>query len=226
MEAIREVNAVSIAIRIILAILVGGLLGMERGRKNRPAGFRTYIIVCLGATLVMMTNQYVYQLFEQSDPVRMGAQVISGIGFLGAGTIIVTGRNQIKGMTTAAGLWGAACCGLAIGIGFYEGGVTSGVAVFCVMYFLRKTDEKIRKHSRFIDLYMEFDAQYPFSGIIQYIREAGADVSDVQLNKSHFNPQSGLNAVLTLHYAKGVDHESVTQMMNDAPGVYYVEEIS
>ena len=125
MEMLREINIVSIIVRLMLATLVGGVLGLERERKNRPAGFRTYMLVCLGAALVMMTNQYVFQVYEMSDPVRLGAQVISGIGFLGAGTIIVTGQNKIKGITTAAGLWAAACCGLAIGIGFYELAIVS-----------------------------------------------------------------------------------------------------
>ena len=102
---LREINLASVCLRIVLSLIIGGILGLERGRKNRPAGFRTYILVCLGSTLVMMTNQYVYQVFGTSDPTRMGAQVVSGISFLGAGTIIVTGRQQIKGITTAAGMW-------------------------------------------------------------------------------------------------------------------------
>lgn len=127
---LREINLASVCLRIVLSLIIGGILGLERGRKNRPAGFRTYILVCLGSTLVMMTNQYVYQVFGTSDPTRMGAQVVSGIGFLGAGTIIVTGRQQIKGITTAAGMWTSACCGLAIGIGFYEGAIAGGIIVF------------------------------------------------------------------------------------------------
>ena len=123
MEYLRELNFISMLLRIILSVLIGGVLGIERGTKNRPAGLRTYILVCLGSALVMMTNQYVYITYETGDPVRLGAQVISGVGFLGAGTIVLTGRNKIMGITTAAGLWAAACCGLAIGIGFYEGAV-------------------------------------------------------------------------------------------------------
>lgn len=90
LEYLRDLNVASISLRIVLSILIGGILGIERGRKNRPAGLRTYILVCLGSALVMMTNQYVYITFDTGDPVRLGAQVISGIGFLGAGTIVLT----------------------------------------------------------------------------------------------------------------------------------------
>ena len=103
---LREVNTISIILRLALATLFAGIIGIERGRKKRPAGFRTHILVCIGATIIMITNQYIIEVMNMSsDPTRLGAQVISGIGFLGAGTIIVDRRNQVKGLTTAAGLW-------------------------------------------------------------------------------------------------------------------------
>ena len=111
----------SIVIRLLAATLCGGLLGMERERKKRPAGLRTYILVCMGAALVIMTNIYITDLYGTGDPTRLAAQVVSGIGFLGAGTIIVTTRNRVRGLTTAAGLWASACMGIAIGAGFYIG---------------------------------------------------------------------------------------------------------
>ena len=113
MEYLREVNTVSIIFRLLLATLFSGIIGIERGTKKRPAGFRTHILVCIGATLVMLTSQYMVDVLKiQTDATRLGAQVISGIGFLGAGTIIVIGRNQVKGLTTAAGLWAAHVWGL------------------------------------------------------------------------------------------------------------------
>ena len=100
---VRELTYAAIVIRILAAFALGGIIGMERGMKNRPAGLRTYMLVCVGSCLIMLTNQYIYQVFGTGDPVRMGAQVVSGIGFLGAGPIVVTKRNQIRGLTTAAG---------------------------------------------------------------------------------------------------------------------------
>ena len=133
MLELREITAVGIFVRIIVAMLLGGLIGLERGIKNRPAGFRTYMLVSIGACIVMLVNQYSYQATGAGDPTRMGAQVISGIGFLGAGTIIVTSHNQIKGLTTAAGLWASACVGLAAGIGLYEAAVAGSMAIVAVL---------------------------------------------------------------------------------------------
>ena len=96
MFELRELTLLSVFVRILTAIILGGAIGMERGMKNRPAGLRTYMLVCVGSCLIMLTNQYIYQVFGTGDPVRMGAQVVSGIGFLGAGTIVVTKRNQIR----------------------------------------------------------------------------------------------------------------------------------
>lgn len=112
MEILRELNFFSIIFRVFLSLIFGGVIGLERSRKKRPAGFRTYMLVCLSSALVMMTNQFIFSNFGGSDPARLGGQVISGIGFLGAGTIIVTSRSQVRGLTTAAGLWASACLGL------------------------------------------------------------------------------------------------------------------
>ena len=120
---LHEVNLLSILVRILMALLMGGILGAERGLRNRPAGFMTYVLVCIGSTMIMLTNQYISTLYAESDPSRMAAQVVSGIGFLGAGTIIVTRNDEVHGLTTAAGLWLTAGLGLAIGIGFYSGAI-------------------------------------------------------------------------------------------------------
>ena len=134
---IREVTYLAVALRMLSAIILGGMIGLERGMKNRPAGLRTYMLVCTGSCLIMLTNQFIFQVFGTGDPVRMGAQVVSGIGFLGGGTIIVTRHSRIKGLTTAAGLWASAAVGLALGIGFYEAAIIGGVAIFVIMTLLQ-----------------------------------------------------------------------------------------
>lgn len=138
-------NIVAIAFKIVLAMIAGGILGLEREFKNRPAGLRTFMLVSVGSTLVMLTNQYVCDTYSHLniDPTRMGAQVISGIGFLGVGTIIVTRRNHVKGLTTAAGLWASACIGLAIGIGFYSGAIITCIGVLLTMRGMNNIDNII-----------------------------------------------------------------------------------
>ncbi|MDE6828818.1 MAG: MgtC/SapB family protein, partial [Lachnospiraceae bacterium] len=183
---LRELNLVSILFRIFLSVMIGGFLGMERGKKNRPAGLRTYILVCLGSALVMMTNQYVYLTYQTGDPMRLGAQVISGVGFLGAGTIILTGRNKIMGITTAAGLWTAACGGLAIGVGFYEGAVLGGIVIAFTVSGLLRFDIWLRKKSKYLELYVEYNAEKgAFSGFLQYAREHQFEVKNIQISKGY-----------------------------------------
>ena len=128
---IHEINMLSISLRLFLAVVFGGIIGLNRAMTKRPAGFRTHILVCLGATLVMITNQYMTDILSYgTDPARLGAQVITGVGFLGAGTILMRGDKKVEGLTTAAGLWACACIGLALGIGFYAAAITATVLVF------------------------------------------------------------------------------------------------
>ena len=170
---IREINYLSIAVRIAVAVLLGGIIGFERGMKNRPAGLRTYMLVCVGSCLIMITNQYIYQVFQTGDPVRMGAQVVSGIGFLGAGTIVVTRRNQIKGLTTAAGLWASAAVGLAIGIGLYEAAVLGGLVIFLVLSIIHRWDHEMRSHSKVVETYVELSKEISLGDFMRRIRAMG-----------------------------------------------------
>ena len=229
LENSREVSLLSIVIRFLLSLVVGGVMGLERGRKNRPAGFRTYILVCLGATLVMMTNQYVYQTYQISDPVRLGAQVISGIGFLGAGTIVVTGRNQIKGLTTAAGLWTAACCGLAIGIGFYEGAILGSLAVLFATSGLQSFDTWMRKRSKYLDVYLEYnETEVPFRDFLQYAKEKHLEITNIQISREVPGNREGqlwTNYILTVHTTVKRTHAETIDILSQTKGVQYIEEL-
>ena len=180
-----ELNTITILVRILLAVLIGGLIGMERGMKNHTAGLRTYILVCLGSTMVMMTNQYVTENIGGGDPTRLGAQVISGIGFLGAGTILVTNRNRVKGLTTAAGLWAAACIGLAIGIGFYEGAIAGGIAILLIMTLLRPLKKVIQGKSSKIDCYIIADSLDIFNHFLEFCADLRVNIIDMQIESEH-----------------------------------------
>lgn len=144
---LSDVNLFSTVMRLGLALLLGGVLGIERGRRRRPAGLRTYMIVCMASALVMLTGHFLFETFHTGDPSRLGAQVISGIGFLGAGTIIITSK-QVKGLTTAAGLWASACLGLAVGAGFYAGAITCGIFLLLVFSCMSKLDTRLRKNAK------------------------------------------------------------------------------
>lgn len=136
---------ISMIIRLLVACVLGGVIGFEREHVHRPAGLRTHILVCLGSALVMITSEYVYSKFSASvnvDPARLGAQVISGIGFLGAGTIIKEGVS-VKGLTTAASLWAVSCVGIAVGIGFYSGAFAATVIMFLTLVVIKKTQGKL-----------------------------------------------------------------------------------
>ena len=221
---LREVTYLAVALRIFAAVIVGGILGLERGMKNRPAGLRTYMLVCVGACVIMLTNQYIFQVFGSGDPVRMGAQVVSGIGFLGAGTIIVTRRNQIKGLTTAAGLWSAAGVGLALGVGFYEAAVVGTLAVFFVMTLLQKMDNKLHRRSRQLEAYIELSS-ISLGDFLRTMREADIEVSDVQRESGEEESEGTRAYIATLKGKTRKNHQELMEKVLAIPGVEFVEEL-
>ena len=221
---LREVTYLAVLLRIFAAVIIGGVLGLERGMKNRPAGLRTYMLVCVGACVIMLTNQYIFQVFGSGDPVRMAAQVVSGIGFLGAGTIIVTRRNQSKGLTTAAGLWSAAGVGLALGVGFYEAAIVGSFAVFFVMTLLQKMDNKLHRRSRQLEAYIELSS-ISLGDFLRTMRESGIEISDVQ-RESGEEESDGVRAyVATLRGKKRQNHQELMEKVLEIPGVIFVEEL-
>lgn len=146
----------SVTFRIILATILGGAIGLERGHHGRAAGLRTHILVCLGAAIATMIGLYsALVLHFNSDPLRVGAQVVSGIGFLGVGTIMIKKQTQVTGLTTAAGLWATACIGLAVGIGFYWVALLAFAVVMISVTFLSRID-RIRKKEDTQICYIEF----------------------------------------------------------------------
>ena len=146
-QQLADITVLSIVVRILLSTFCAGTLGFERERHNQAAGFRTYIIVSDASALVMMTNIFVAGIGE-TDLVRMSASVITGLGFLGAGTILVTRNQEVRGLTTAAGLWAVAIIGTAFGAGFYAGGIICYAFIFLAMQVLRRVDLRIRKTQR------------------------------------------------------------------------------
>lgn len=220
---IREVTYVAIAFRITAAVVLGGIIGLERGLKNRPAGLRTYMLVCVGACLIMVTNQYIYQAFGTGDPVRMGAQVVSGIGFLGAGTIVVTKRNQIKGLTTAAGLWAAAAVGLAIGIGFYEAAIMGGGAIFVVLTVIHNWDSTMHRNSKVVEVYVELANSTNLGSFMREIRALDLEIDNIQMEHENTLEDGVRSYIITLKAKRKRNHEEIFQGIRGIEGVIYLE---
>ena len=213
------------ALRILCAIFIGGLLGLDRGLKNRPAGMRTYMLVCVGSCLIMLTNQFIYQSAGTGDPVRMGAQVVSGIGFLGAGTIIVTRRSQIKGLTTAAGLWAAAGVGLALGVGFYFGAALGGAAIFGVMTLLHRMDNKLQSNARTIEIYVEMSQDFSVGDFLRALRTRNLELHELQ-REHDAHTEQGVRAYLaTLRAQRRTSHIELLEDLTKIPGILFIEEL-
>ena len=218
---IRELTYLAIALRVFTSILIGGLIGLDRGMKNRPAGMRTYMLVSLGSCLVMITNQFIYQTFGTGDPVRMGAQVVSSIGFLGAGTIVVTSRSQIKGLTTAAGLWASAAVGLAVGIGFYEAAVMGGFGVFFVMTVMQGLDTRVHSKAKSLGVYVELDRETSLGEFLREAQEKKLDVRDVQRESGGENGSRAYT--VTIRAEKRRNLTELSDEVRDLPGVLFLE---
>ncbi len=222
---LRDLNWLSISLRILIAGGVGCLIGLERESKNHPAGFRTYLLVCLGSCLVMMTNQFLYTTYSSGDPARLGAQVISGIGFLGAGTILVTRNNQVRGLTTAAALWATACIGLAAGAGFYGGAIAVGALLVLVMVFFKALDNKVRIDFGYIHLYIHFDDSDVVDDFLKKCKEDYLHVVDMQPVFQKSEREGGIVVLVSLKAHYRTDHDRVIERLSAIQGVRYLEEI-
>lgn len=221
----REVTYLAVILRITAAFLLGGILGLERGLKQRPAGLRTHMLVCVGACMIMLTNQFVFQAYQTGDPVRMGAQVVSGIGFLGAGTIMVTKRNRIKGLTTAAGLWSAAAVGLALGIGFYEAAVMGSVMILLTLTVVHGLDSRIHNNTRLAEVYVELDNTVSIGRFSRSVRELDLEIEDLQLDREYAAGDGVRSLVLTVRAKKKHSHKDLREHLQGIDGVVYLDEL-
>ena len=222
---IYSINDTSIILRLLLAVILGGIIGFERGRAGRPAGLRTHILVCLGSALAIMTNQYITETYNVGDPSRMAAQVISGIGFLGAGTIIVTGRHQVKGLTTAAGLWATACMGLAIGIGFYKAAIFACILIGFSTIVLHRLDNYALSKSKVLDIYIEFDKSASISVVLDTLRKNSVSIESIEMVKPSYDRNASAAAIMTIRLKQKSLRVEVITKISSIDGVEFAEEI-
>ena len=221
--------------RVSVAVLCGGIIGIDRGRKRRPAGFRTYMLVCVGAAMTIILSMYLVAMLTgvwvdevppsvvNTDVSRFGAQVINGIGFLGAGTIIVTGRQQVKGMTTAAGLWASACIGLSIGAGFYQAAIVGCICIIITFVVFSRLESFILARSRNVNFYVEFEHTDDLSAIVEKIKEQGVRIFDIELTKA--KGEAYPNAIFSLQLPKKKSHAFVMTAIAEVDSVRNIEEV-
>lgn len=225
-EILSEINVISIFVRMVLAMILCGVIGIERGIKNRPAGFMTYLLVGCGSTLIMITNQYIADKYVGIDPTRMAAQVVSGIGFLGAGTIITTSKREIRGLTTAAGLWAAAAVGLAIGIGFYSAAVIGTVLIMLSLIWLKKIDAYVKTHARVIEIYLEYNREFLMKKLLDYFEEQQYELFDMEIGKVKTLDGELGNLNFMLDLKQKVNHGILISRIEDIPGITNVREVA
>ena len=225
-DSLRDINMVSVSVRMLLAVVCGGVIGMEREYKRRPAGFRTHILICLGAAMTTLTSQYLYlYMHYYTDMARLGAQVVAGIGFIGAGTIIVTRRQRVKGLTTAAGLWTSAIVGLALGGGFYEGGIAATVLVLAAELLFSKLEYRMLENAPEVNLYVEYTGKPCLESILKLYRERELKVLNLEITRSTESETHNACAIFTLRLNKKYSMNTLLAEMNTVPGVVSVEEL-
>lgn len=234
---LRQFNFASVVLRLFLALLFGGMLGLERTHRGRAAGFRTYMFVCTGAVLTMLLSQYEHLMLTtlwndiaqaigiRTDVSRFGAQVINGIGFLAAGTILVTGRQEVKGLTTAAGLWASACMGLAIGAGFYECVITAFVLMFLSIHFLPRLEAVIVAHAKNINLYVEFTSLDDVGEIISRIKSQDAQINEVEITRRNEADIWKPSAVFSIRLHQHNAHDQLFAAISEFDHVITIDEV-
>jgi len=221
-------------VRILLAALCGAFIGTERERKHRPAGMRTHMLVCVASALVMVANEQLILNYGSGDPTRMGAQVISGIGFLGAGTILINRHNRVKGLTTAAGLWASACVGLAVGGGYYLGGIVTSLLILVIFTKFRGIEKHINRTSRMMEMNVVFENSRSLNSFISEVTNNDCNVISLDLvdkseqmaeEKVIADNKKQIHANLMIWLPTVNYHDQILQILESSKGVLSMEEV-
>lgn len=215
-------NIQSILIRVVVSAVLGGLIGLDRGMKHRGAGTKTITVVCLGATLVMLTEQYIQINFPGlANMNRLAAQVISGVGFIGVGTIIIS-KHRVRGLTTAATLWASACVGLAVGIGFIEGGILITAMMLLSLHVLPYVERFATRHSRYCNVFVDLEESRDLHTIIQNLKEADVVIDSMDMSESGIAGE-GISVHMVLYMKKTVGRTEVYEIITKSDKVMSVD---
>lgn len=211
-------------IRMAVSLVLGTVIGIDRGAKRRGGGARTTITVCLGASMIMLLEQYLEALYpERLDISRIAAQAISGVGFLGAGSILVSG-HQIKGLTFAASIWTCACIGLAVGIGFIDGAVILTVLWLAGVHFVPYIENKVYKHSRYMTLYIEVASGKEITHISRKLKEDQCFIDTFVVDRPKAKGQY-FQIVTTFRIPKSVHKNAYLHSLREIEGVGIINEL-
>ena len=220
-----DINILAITVRLVVALICGGIIGIERERKRRPAGFRTHILICIGAAMTTLTSQYIaFELNGVTDLARLGAQVIAGVGFIGAGTIIVTKRKNVKGLTTAAGLWASALVGLCAGAGFIEGALLTTVIIIVAELLLARFEYFMVSNSRTVTIFVEYSDTSKLTAIVETVKENSSYIRDIEITKSNSESNTSC-AIFSIQMPRRKSHDKMINIISNLDGVVSVEEL-
>ncbi|MBD5528669.1 MAG: MgtC/SapB family protein [Lachnospiraceae bacterium] len=212
----------NILIRVVAATILGGIIGLDRGMKHRGAGTKTITVVCLGATLVMLTEQYIQMYFSGlANMTRMAAQVISGVGFIGVGTIIIS-RHRVRGLTTAATLWASACVGLAVGIGFVEGGILITAMMLISLHVLPYVERFAARHSRYCNVFLDLEKSRDLHIVIQKLKEADIVIDSMDISKSD-TAGEGISVHMVLYAKRPIERTEIYDILMKSDKVMTVD---
>lgn len=214
----------NIFIRIIVSLVIGMIIGIDRGVKRRGGGARTTITVCLGATMAMLLEQYLDRIYpDKFDISRVAAQVISGVGFLGAGSILVSG-HQIKGLTFAASIWACAVIGLAVGIGFIDGAVILTAFWLVGLHFIPYIESRAYKYSKYMTLFIEVEDGKAITSVSRKFKEDSCFIDNFVVDKPKAKGQN-YQIVATIKLSKTTNKEEYLHRLQEIKGVKAVNEI-
>ena len=225
-DFLESFNSITVVIRLLLAAFLGGCIGLEREKYKRPAGFRTHILVCLGASMTSLISQYiVYNMGINTDAARIPAQVISGLGFLGVGTILTKGRDHIVGLTTAAGIWAVGAIGIATGYGFYVGACSCTVIVLIATSLLYSLENDKQERRRNVEIYIEIDDAHKVNEFIKKLEsEFAAKNFMVVSSRSGKTDDIGIEAIFPINNSED-DNTLLDRIAEHDEVIYAIESV-
>ena len=224
-DSLRSLTTVSVIFRMVLAYIIGAIVGLERTYRNKPAGFRTHILVCLGASIAALTGQYIYLVAKlPADMSRIPAGVVTGLGFIGAGTIIITNRQRVKGLTTAAGMWATGLIGLAAGSGFYEGAVLGLILILTIEILFNRIRSNIRYSPEFrvaVSYYHKEDLDM----VLRFCKDNPLSLCNLKITGSNNGAVPVYSALITMKATGRLDTRKLVETVNQMDGIISAEEI-